>query len=282
MRAMFKAATSLPRKTCFAPGDLARQSHSSRLASQGPDRVLALSPRYTPQQILTFQENKTITKYPKSRSLRRGSGMGVMCCSLPRFLKVRAAGFGGNGGVWYDAIMTNAPHTRRWLQFRLRTLLLLVVLIAVVCSVLAPFRPDVSFSYLGRDTHSNSVGNEESHLRVAITNDGFFPIWYPAKAGRSAGFVYQSSPPKLDLSMLDDVPYDMGYDEWLELRPGKTTELQVDDSTAFMKEILTEQSAGNDAQLKLLEEPLWFSVTLPVRDWRGRQAICWHEPFRIE
>jgi hypothetical protein len=174
------------------------------------------------------------------------------------------------------------PKSRSWFQFRLRTLLLLAVLIAVVCSVLAPFRPNVSFSYLGRGTHIDLAGNEASHLRVAITNSGFFPIWYPAEAGDSAEYVYRPTPPTLDLSILDDAPYDMGYDEWLAIRPGETVEFQVDDNVASMKEHLTEKSAGNETQLQILDGPLWFNVTLPIRDWRGRQAIYWHQPFRIE
>lgn len=187
-------------------------------------------------------------------------------------------------GSCYAAVMTeHSPEHLRWFQVRLRTLLLLVVLISIACSIfLAPFRPNVSLSYLGRRTHIDLAGEETSRFRVAITNNGFLSIWYPAEAGRSAGFAYQSSPPKPNLGMLDDVPYDMGYDEWLELRPGETAEFQVDDSTASMKEVFTEQNAGNEALLKFLEGPLWLGVTIPVRDWRGRQTTCWNEPFRIE
>ena len=177
---------------------------------------------------------------------------------------------------------TEPPKHHRWFQFRLRTLLFLVVLIAVVCSILVPFRPKVSFSYLGRGTQIGLAGEEASHFRVAITNNGYFPIWHPAEAGRSAGFMYRLSPPKPDFRLLDDAPYDMGYKEWCRLRPGETVEFSVDDGVESMKEYLVEQSAGDEAQLRMLEGPLWFSVTLPIRDWRGRQAICWHEPFRIE
>lgn len=177
----------------------------------------------------------------------------------------------------------NSPKHLRWFQVRLRTLLLLVVLTSVACSfLLAPFRPNVSFSYLGRGTHINLSGSEENHLRVAITNKAFFPIWYPDKKELGADFEYRSSPSKPDLSKLDDVPYDLGYDDWCELRPGETFAFQVIDGVESVKEYLMEQSAGNEADLRVLEQPLWLSVTLPIRDWRGRQTICWHEPFRIE
>ncbi len=177
------------------------------------------------------------------------------------------------------AMPKNAPK-RRWFQFRLRTLLVLVVLVALGCSFLAPFRPDVSCSYQGSGTHMAVWGKKASHLRVAITNNGFLPVWYPTKATQSVSYTVALSRSFSDQADLGDGRCD--YEEWDVLYPGGTVELQVETTVADMRESIKRQVADNEDSSQVDEAPLWLSVFLPLRDWRGCQSRCWNEPVRIE
>lgn len=158
---------------------------------------------------------------------------------------------------WYALGMTEEiPKRRRWFQFRLRTLLLLAVLMAAVGSVLAPFRPKISFSDTGPATYIDNDGSEVPLRRVTVTNAGAFSIWYPGWDG----FVHNywctgwSS---------DGEPHSCGYSieplSWTRLRPGESVEIQV--------------------PIKLSYTAL--DVFLEVKDWRGRMAGCRSEIFEF-
>ncbi|MEM6474427.1 MAG: hypothetical protein AAF802_33145, partial [Planctomycetota bacterium] len=68
---------------------------------------------------------------------------------------------------------------KRIRQFKIRHLLAAASLVAVICALLVPFDPTVTFNLQSRGQYTDPDGARVSMVVIEVRNEGHFPVWYP-------------------------------------------------------------------------------------------------------
>ena len=67
---------------------------------------------------------------------------------------------------------------KRWLRFRISTMLFAIVIAAICCSMLLPFQPRVEFRGTQASSYADGFGNQIPSSIITLTNRGGLPLWY--------------------------------------------------------------------------------------------------------
>lgn len=140
------------------------------------------------------------------------------------------------------------------LRFRIRTLLLVMTIAAIVCIAFLPFHPHVSFSDATLDDHSDGMGGRFACYHVLIKNDGIFPIWYAGSGGQVGSFSYQGNPTEStdNLNWRSQSPM-----TWSILWSGRSALIHMPAHADYLE----------------------ARIGLQFKDYRGRTADIWSSPF---
>lgn len=140
---------------------------------------------------------------------------------------------------------------KRIRQFKIRHLLAAASLVAVLCALLLPFDPAVTFNLQTRGQYTDPDGTLISMVVIEVRNEGHFPLWYP---GWSQGVT--------DYAVIGERSTGAGQEkysvgavprEWSLLMPGATT----------------------NVRLPLHPNCTVYKIGLTLQDWRGRELTRW-------
>ena len=141
---------------------------------------------------------------------------------------------------------------KRFLRFRVLTLLSITFVAAIGLALSRPFDPKITFVSTIATTQPLDEGGTYPCLRFSFRNDGLFPVWYNNSGPLSCDMIIRQFPANETADWVWLMPDD---GVWTRVDPNDTGSVNVPFDTGATR----------------------LRIGIKLADWRGRDTECWSE-----
>ena len=140
-------------------------------------------------------------------------------------------------------------------RFRILSLLIVTLLVAIGLAVVRPFSPHIIFGAITASFDTVESGRVVPCCDLPVTNNGILPVWLTASATARATYMYSHGYSRHDVHSTAILCATSNY--WIRLDSGQSAILKLPE-TSYTGESL---------------------VGILMSDWRGRTSEAWSYPF---